>query len=69
MGTFQQALAGMDLRGKDADMLIWDSSMTEKNPPLTNFFFRQGLLAGNRAPFCIAGMEQIPPPLKQSGQV
>lgn len=55
MGTFQQALAGMDLRGKDADMLIWDSSMTEKNPPLTNFFFRQGLLAGDRAPFLFSG--------------
>eukprot|EP00986_Skeletonema_menzelii_P019209 scaffold27156_cov148-Skeletonema_menzelii.AAC.1 len=55
MGTFQQALAGMDLRGKDADMLIWDSSMTEKSPPLTNFFFRQGLLAGNRAPFLYSG--------------
>ena len=45
MGTFQQALAGMDLRGKDADMLIWDSSMTEKSPPLTNFFYRQGQIA------------------------
>jgi len=55
MGTFQQALAGMDLRGKDADMLIWDSSMTEKSPPLTNFFYRQGLLAGNRAPFLYSG--------------
>ena len=54
MGTFQQALAGMDLRG-DADMLIWDSSMTEKSPPLTNFFFRQGLLAGKRAPFLYSG--------------
>jgi hypothetical protein len=67
MGTFQQALAGMDLRGKDADMLIWDSSMTEKNPPLTNFFFRQGLLAGNRAPFLYSGYGADPAPFEAIG--
>jgi hypothetical protein len=50
MGTFQQAMAGMDLRGKDADILLWDSSMTEKDGTLANFFFRQALISGNRSP-------------------
>ena len=60
MGTFQQALAGMDLRGKDADMLIWDSQMTERKTSLMNFFFRQGLLSGNRAPFLYKGNKADP---------
>jgi len=50
MGTFQQALAGMDLRNKEADWIYWDSAMTEKPGYIINFFFRQALLAGNRAP-------------------
>lgn len=50
MGTFQQSMAGMDLRGKDADILLWDSSMTEKDGSLANFFFRQGLISGHRSP-------------------
>lgn len=50
MGTFQQALAGMDLRGKETDWMIWDSSMTEKSPEIVNFFFRQALISGNRSP-------------------
>ena len=67
MGTFQQALAGMDLRGKDADMLIWDSSMTEKNGYMTDFFFRQGLLAGNRAPFLYSGYGANPAAFEEIG--
>lgn len=31
MGTYQQAMAGMDLRGKETDWIMWDSSMTEKH--------------------------------------
>jgi hypothetical protein len=50
----------MDLREKDADILIWDSSMTETNPAFMNFFFRQGLLAGNRAPFMYSGNRADP---------
>lgn len=51
MGTFQQALAGMDLRGKDTDFIMWDSSMTEKSGQLFVFFMKQALISGNRAPF------------------
>jgi hypothetical protein len=50
MGTFQQSMAGMDLRGKETDWIIWDSSMTEKSPEIVNFFFRQALISGNRSP-------------------
>lgn len=51
MGTFQQALAGMDLRGKETDFIMWDSSMTEKAGQLFVFFMKQALISGNRAPF------------------
>mmetsp|Transcript_7379 Transcript_7379/g.15793 ORF Transcript_7379/g.15793 Transcript_7379/m.15793 type:complete len:1042 (+) Transcript_7379:87-3212(+) len=51
MGTFQQALAGMDLRGKHTDFIMWDSSMTEKSGQLFVFFMKQALISGNRAPF------------------
>lgn len=54
MGTFQQAMAGMDLRGKDTDWIVWDSSMTEKSSNLSNFFYRQALISGNRAPILMA---------------
>lgn len=67
MGTFQQALAGMDLRNKDADMLIWDSSMTEKSSQMVNFFYRQGLLAGNKAPFLYSGYGANPAPFEAIG--
>ena len=50
MGTLQQALAGMDLRNKEADWVYWDSAMTERPGYIINFFFRQALIAGNRAP-------------------
>jgi len=54
MGTAQQALAGMDLRGKETDWIMWDSSMTEKPAFFNNFFMRQALIAGNRAPVIMA---------------
>ena len=54
MGTFQQSMAGMDLRGKETDWIVWDSSMTEKSGELSNFFYRQAILAGNRAPILMA---------------
>jgi hypothetical protein len=55
MGTLQQSMAGMDLRGKNADWITWDSGMTEKSGEMLNFFFRQALLAGNRAPVLMGG--------------
>ena len=47
MGTLQQSMAGMDLRGRDADWITWDSGMTEKSGEYLNFFFRQALIAGD----------------------
>jgi len=50
MGTTQQALAGMDLRNKETDWIMWDSRMTERPPELANFFLRQAIVSGNRSP-------------------
>ncbi|KAL9181799.1 hypothetical protein ACHAXT_012142 [Thalassiosira profunda] len=54
MGTFQQALAGMDLRNKETDWIMWDSRMTERVPAIAHFFFRQAIIAGNRSPVLMA---------------
>lgn len=51
LGTIQNAMAAGDLYGKEIDLLLWDSSMTEKSgTPQADFFFRQGLLGGNKVP-------------------
>jgi len=34
----------MDLRGKETDWIMWDSSMTEKPAVFNNFFMRQALI-------------------------
>ncbi len=44
-------MAGMDLRGKETDMVMWDSSMTERNYDYFTFFMKQALISGNRAPY------------------
>lgn len=49
MGTIQSALAGVSIYG-DADVMLWDSSMTEKDGKAQDLFFRQALLAGERVP-------------------
>lgn len=46
-------MAGMDLRGKETDVIMWDSSMTEKSQELFHFFMKQALISGSRAPFMI----------------
>lgn len=46
-------MAGMDLRGKETDVIMWDSGMTEKSREYFTFFFKQALISGNRAPFLI----------------
>ena len=46
-------MAGMDLRGKETDVIMWDSSMTEKSQSYFMFFMKQALISGNRAPFMI----------------
>lgn len=59
MGTLQQALAGMDLRNKEADWIYWDSSMTERPAYIINFFFRQALISGNRAPILMGEGQKL----------
>jgi len=49
MGTIQAALAGVGVYG-NADFVLWDSSMTEKDGRAQDLFFRQALLAGRRVP-------------------
>ena len=49
MGTIQTALAGGSIYG-DADFVLWDSSMTEKDDRAKDLFMRQMLLAGKRVP-------------------
>jgi hypothetical protein len=49
MGTIQAALAGVSIYG-DADFVLWDSSMTEKDGRAQDMFMRQALLAGKRVP-------------------
>ena len=50
MGTVQAALAGSSIYGGDADFVLWDSSMTEKDGRAQDLFMRQALLAGVRVP-------------------
>ncbi len=52
MGTLQSALAGGSIYG-DADFILWDSSMTEKDSRAQDTFMRQALLAGQRVPILL----------------
>ncbi|KAL9186839.1 hypothetical protein ACHAXT_010559 [Thalassiosira profunda] len=49
MGTLQSALAGNGIYG-DNDVVLWDSSMTEKDGRLQDIFWRMALLSGRRVP-------------------
>jgi hypothetical protein len=42
-------MAGMDLRGKETDVIMWDSSMTEKPVSYFTFFMKQALISGKSA--------------------
>ena len=44
----------MDLRGKESDVIMWDSSMTENSQTLHTFFMKTALISGNRAPFLMS---------------
>ncbi|KAL7539814.1 hypothetical protein ACHAXR_009620 [Thalassiosira sp. AJA248-18] len=49
MGTLQAAIAGTGIYG-EKDFILWDSSMTEKDGKIQDFFWRQALLSGHRVP-------------------
>ena len=49
MGTTQAALAGVGVCD-EADFVLWDSSVTEKDGRAQDLFFGKALLAGRRSP-------------------
>jgi hypothetical protein len=49
VGTLGSAMGGADLYG-EADMMIWDSQMTEREKGVHDLFNRQAILAGERVP-------------------
>jgi hypothetical protein len=51
VGTLQFSFAGGDMYG-EADILEWDSGMTEKGPPV-DMFNKQAILSGERVPVII----------------
>ena len=52
MGTLQTAIAGSGIYG-GSDVILWDSSMTEKDGRAQDVFIRQALMAGERAPILL----------------
>jgi hypothetical protein len=59
MGTIQNALAAGDIYGKDVDILLWDSGMTEKGAIHLDVFARQGLMGGDRVPLLLSGSRDV----------
>jgi hypothetical protein len=51
MGTIQNAIGAGSIYGRDTDILVWDSSMTENGRDDQGIFATQGILGGDRAPF------------------
>lgn len=50
LGTLESGLGSGDIYGREVDMILWDSSMTENSVPAHDLFNRQALIGGNRAP-------------------
>eukprot|EP00816_Leptocylindrus_hargravesii_P013506 CAMPEP_0196824974 /NCGR_PEP_ID=MMETSP1362-20130617/92791_1 /TAXON_ID=163516 /ORGANISM="Leptocylindrus danicus, Strain CCMP1856" /LENGTH=911 /DNA_ID=CAMNT_0042205337 /DNA_START=109 /DNA_END=2844 /DNA_ORIENTATION=+ len=50
LGTLESGLGSGDIYGREVDMIIWDSSMTENSVPAHDLFNRQALIGGNRSP-------------------
>lgn len=55
LGTIQNAMGARDIYGRDIDILVWDSSMTENTNPDIDLFARQGLMGSDRAPLLFTG--------------
>jgi cell division protein FtsN len=55
LGTGQSHLAGGDMYGREIDILIWDSGMTEPSAEAYDLFVRQVFLSGNRIPVLMGG--------------
>ena len=55
LGTLQSSMAAGDIYGRDIDVLIWDSGMTEGDQRFNDVFRRQGIISGNKVPVLIGG--------------
>ena len=56
LGTLQHSLGSADIYGDNIDVIVWDSSMTEKKEQhAIDLFFRQALIGGKRAPILWGG--------------
>jgi hypothetical protein len=56
MGTLQNGMGAEDIYGKDIDLFLWDSGMTENGAPHhIDLVLRQVLLGGNRVPVLWGG--------------
>jgi len=72
LGTIQNAMGAQDIYGRDVDILIWDSGMTEKDhSPDFDLFARQGLLGSDRAPVLWSGEDstKLYPDLQEHADV
>lgn len=51
MGTLHSSIGSRDILGKEIDLILWDSGMTENAAQHhIDLFFRQALISGNRVP-------------------
>lgn len=55
MGTIHKTMGSLDMYGENIDVLIWDSSMTEKEAYAISLFYRQQLMSGKHIPVLISG--------------
>jgi len=55
LGTMQHSLGSSSIYGDNIDVLVWDSSMTEKDKNAIDLFYRQALIGGKRAPVLWGG--------------
>jgi hypothetical protein len=56
LGTLQSAMGARDIYGKDIDIMLWDSGMTEgRDGKAVDLFLRQALIAGDRVPLLYGG--------------
>jgi hypothetical protein len=59
LGTLQTSLGSGDLYGKEIDIMVWDSGMTENSDEAYDFYARQAILAGNRIPVLNGGTANV----------
>lgn len=56
LGTGQNSFAAGDLYGREIDIYVWDTQMTENSNENYDLFVRQGILSNHRVPVLMGGM-------------